>query len=92
MVDVKSKHIVVEFKPTYAKCSLSSLIGLSIRRRITDNFLVEPPWRLIVKVLDGTHELAADISKQLNDKERTAAAMENEDVSQVVTHCIRDPD
>ena len=91
-LDVFAKHIVVQFKPTYAKCSLSSVIGLSIRRRITDNFFMQPPWRLIVKVVDGTHEAAAEITKQLNDKERIAAAMENDDVFQVVSHCIRDPD
>jgi len=40
--------------------------------------------KLEVKVAEGKHDKCAEIDKQVNDKERVAAAMENEVVMQVI--------
>ena len=43
-----------------------------------------------VFVKPGTHSTAEEITKQLNDKERRAAAMENPGIKSVVMSCIED--
>ena len=83
---------MVRFKPTYPKCSLSSLIGLAIRCRIVENYVLQPGWKLIVSLQDDSHEHALDLNKQLSDKERICAALENPELLRIISNCIRDPD
>jgi hypothetical protein len=59
--------------------------------------LVLPWWDLVVDksiptfpVQEGTHSTVEDINKQINDKERVAAALENPNLRQTVELCIRD--
>ena len=42
------------------------------------------------KVAPGKHDKAADIDRQVNDKERVAAAMENETVRHAIEELIRE--
>ena len=44
--------------------------------------------KLHIKVAPGKHDKSAEIDKQVNDKERVAAAMENETVSQAIEELI----
>ena len=37
---------------------------------------------------EGTHSTAQEITKQINDKERVAAALENPNLRQTVNECI----
>ena len=39
---------------------------------------------------EGTHNTEQDINKQINDKERVAAAMENPNLRETVDQCIED--
>ena len=39
---------------------------------------------------EGTHSIEEDVNKQINDKERVAAAMENPNLRDVVEQCIKD--
>ena len=85
-----SSTLLVQFKPTVPTCSLTSLIGLCIRERILQNFVVDPAWKLLVISVEGSHEKSEEINKQLCDKERVAAAMENENVVLLIRNCIED--
>ena len=81
--------VAVEFTPTVPHCSLSTQIGLAIRTKILQEFLVDPAWKLILRVSPGTHETERELNKQLNDKERVAAAMENPNLMKLINHCIQ---
>ena len=72
-----ARLIRVEFIPTVPHCSLSTLIGLAIRYKIQREFLLEIGWRLSVQVACDKHDHAEEINKQLADKERVMAALEN---------------
>lgn len=45
-------------------------------------------YKLDVSVAPGTHATAAEITKQLNDKERCAAALENPNLQRMVAGCM----
>jgi hypothetical protein len=71
-------------------CSMATLIGLSLRvkllRSLPSRFKVE------ISITPGTHSSEAAINKQLNDKERVAAALENSSLLEVVQKCIAQTD
>uniref|UniRef100_A0A7S2AZ41 MIP18 family-like domain-containing protein n=1 Tax=Pycnococcus provasolii TaxID=41880 RepID=A0A7S2AZ41_9CHLO len=92
VTDVSStrKHSVnVHFTPTVPHCSMATLIGLCIRVRL----LREMPstFKLDVAVAAGTHASEMAINKQLADKERVAAALENPGMMEMVEACLVEP-
>lgn len=74
-------------RPTIPHCSMATLIGLSItvklKRSLPMRFKVE------VRIEPGTHASENSINKQLRDKERVCAALENKALVGVVNKCIR---
>lgn len=89
-VNWKKRHIKVLFTPTVPHCSLTTLIGLSIRLQL-DRSLPEFT-KVDVYVTPGTHEQEEQVNKQLNDKERVAAALENRNLLNVVESCLNEFD
>lgn len=82
-------HVVrVEFNPTVPHCSLATLIGLCIRVKIERN--INHKLKLDIYIKKGSHSTEEEINKQINDKERIAAAMENPNLRELVESCIRD--
>ncbi|KAG1472912.1 hypothetical protein G6F56_001264 [Rhizopus delemar] len=85
-VDNDHSKILIEFTPTIPHCSMATLIGLCIRvrllRSLPDRFKVD------IKVRKGTHQSEGAVNKQLNDKERVAAALENNHLLEVVNQCL----
>ena len=79
----------IEFVPTVPHCHLATLIGLCIRTKLERN-LVPGQIKLDILVKEGTHNTEQDINKQINDKERVAAAMENPNLRETVDQCIED--
>jgi len=79
----------IEFVPTVPHCHLATLIGLCIRTKL-ERSLVPGQVKLDILVKEGTHDTEADINKQINDKERVAAAMENPNLKETVEECIKD--
>ncbi|KAI9783458.1 MAG: hypothetical protein M1816_001382 [Peltula sp. TS41687] len=67
--------VTVLITPTITHCSLATVIGLGVRVRLEQ--ALPPRFRVEVKIKDGTHSTAEQVTKQLNDKERVAAALEN---------------
>lgn len=68
--------ILVEVTPTITHCSLATVIGLGVRVRLEQ--ALPPRFRVDVRIKEGTHSTDTAVSKQLGDKERVAAALENE--------------
>ncbi|KAF2270741.1 cytoplasmic protein-like protein required for cell viability [Lojkania enalia] len=67
--------VVVEITPTITHCSLATVIGLGVRVRLEQ--ALPPRFRVDVRVKKGTHSTDTAVNKQLGDKERVAAALEN---------------
>ncbi|MCJ1313065.1 hypothetical protein MMC25_006742 [Agyrium rufum] len=74
--------VLVEITPTITHCSLATAIGLGVRVRLEQS--LPPRFRVDVRVKEGTHSTGDQVNKQLGDKERVAAALENETLMGVV--------
>lgn len=82
----KMAEVVVEITPTITHCSLATLIGLGIRVRLER--CLPPRFRITINVRKGTHQSETQVNKQLNDKERVAAACENEQLLGVISSML----
>ncbi|XP_031622344.1 MIP18 family protein galla-1 [Contarinia nasturtii] len=78
----------IEFNPTVPHCSLATLIGLCLRIKIERN--IQHKLKLDIYIKKGAHSTEDEINKQINDKERIAAAMENPNLKNLVEECIRE--
>ncbi|XP_011174171.1 MIP18 family protein galla-1 isoform X2 [Solenopsis invicta] len=82
--------IRVEFNPTVPHCSLATLIGLCIRIKLERH--LSALIKLDIYIKKGAHSTEQEINKQINDKERIAAAMENPNLRELVEKCILEED
>lgn len=71
----KISTVKVLITPTITHCSLATVIGLGVRVRLEQS--LPPRFRVDVRIKEGTHSTGDAVNKQLADKERVAAAMEN---------------
>lgn len=65
---------------------MATLIGLCIRVKLLRS--LPQRFKVRVEVTPGTHASEAAVNKQLNDKERVAAALENAHLLGVVNKCL----
>ncbi|KXS16471.1 hypothetical protein M427DRAFT_55427 [Gonapodya prolifera JEL478] len=79
-------HIDVRIVPTIPHCSMATLIGLCVRVRLMR--CLPRRYKVDVRVREGSHASEEQVNKQLNDKERVAAAMENQSLLDVVNRCL----
>ena len=85
--DINNKNkLLINFTPTIPHCSMATLIGLCIKVKLMRS--LPQRFKINVKITKGTHQSEDAINKQLNDKERVAAAMENPNLINVVNRCI----
>ena len=82
LITLKGNNIRVEFTPTIPNCSMATLIGLMIRVKL--HRCLPPRYKIDVLIEKGKHETEQDINKQLNDKERVLAALENVGLTNMV--------
>ncbi|XP_013920682.1 PREDICTED: MIP18 family protein FAM96A isoform X1 [Thamnophis sirtalis] len=82
--------ITIRFTPTVPHCSLATLIGLCLRIKLQRCLPFK--HKLEIYIAEGAHSIEEDINKQINDKERVAAAMENPSLREIVDQCVLDPD
>lgn len=68
--------VTVELTPTVNHCSLATIIGLAVRVRL--DACLPPNYRIDIRMKEGSHAQDSQIDKQLADKERIAAALEND--------------
>lgn len=80
--ETRMKDLVIQITPTITHCSLATLIGLGIRVRL--DRALHPKYRPTIILKPGTHQSENQVNKQLNDKERVAAACENEQLLNVI--------
>jgi metal-sulfur cluster biosynthetic enzyme len=85
-VDNEAGTVVVYFTPTVTHCSMSTLIGLSIRVKLLRS--LPSRFKIEVFIKPGTHSSEESVNKQLHDKERCAAALENANLLSVINQCI----
>lgn len=85
-VDEKLGRILITFTPTIQHCSMATVIGLCLRVKLMECF--PPHFKLDIKVSPGSHANEESVNKQLNDKERVAAALENPNLRQLVDACL----
>ncbi|KAI0021171.1 hypothetical protein F4780DRAFT_303308 [Xylariomycetidae sp. FL0641] len=69
-------RVLVLITPTITHCSLATVIGLGVRVRLEQ--ALPPNYRVDVMIKEGTHSQDDQVNKQLADKERVAAALEND--------------
>ncbi|XP_041031039.1 cytosolic iron-sulfur assembly component 2A isoform X2 [Carcharodon carcharias] len=82
--------IIIHFTPTVPHCSLATLIGLCLRVKLQRCLPFK--HKLEIYISEGSHSTEEDINKQINDKERVAAAMENPNLREIVEQCVIEPD
>jgi hypothetical protein len=75
---------------TIPHCSMATLIGLCLRVKCLRS--LPSHWKVSVAITPGTHASEHAINKQLRDKERVAAALENAHLLDVVNKCIAHTD
>lgn len=82
--------VKVLFTPTVPHCSMTTLIGLCIRVKLMR--CLPGRFKVDVRVAKGSHDQEEAVNKQLGDKERVAAALENDGLLNVVASCLVDID
>ncbi|KAM4067272.1 iron-sulfur cluster assembly protein [Hirsutella rhossiliensis] len=69
-------QVSVKITPTITHCSLATVIGLGVRVRLEQ--ALPPNYRVDVRCKENSHSQDDQVNKQLGDKERVAAALEND--------------
>eukprot|EP00873_Tetraselmis_striata_P025398 jgi/Tetstr1/445662/TSEL_003467.t1 len=86
-VDDAKGLVKVFFTPTVEHCSMATIIGLCIRVKLLQT--LPRRFKIDIFVTPGTHATEEAVNKQLNDKERVAAALENSDIlTRMVNPCL----
>ncbi|KAJ0566084.1 putative MIP18 family, Fe-S cluster assembly domain superfamily [Helianthus annuus] len=85
-VDDKRSYVRVTFTPTVEHCSMATIIGLCLRVKLMRS--LPSRFKVDIKVAPGTHATEDAVNKQLNDKERVAAALENPNLVDMVDECL----
>ncbi|KAG5938288.1 hypothetical protein E4U59_003872 [Claviceps monticola] len=75
-------QVMVEITPTVTHCSLATVLGLGVRVRLEQ--CLPPNYRVDVLCRENTHSQDDQVNKQLADKERVAAALENDSLKGVL--------
>uniref|UniRef100_A0ACD5UEE4 Uncharacterized protein n=1 Tax=Avena sativa TaxID=4498 RepID=A0ACD5UEE4_AVESA len=79
-------HVRVTFTPTVEHCSMATIIGLCLRVKLMRS--LPPRYKVDIRLAPGSHATEAAVNKQLNDKERVAAALENSNLLDIVDECL----
>lgn len=74
--------VFVEVTPTITHCSLATVLGLAVRVRLEQT--LPPNYRVDVRCKENSHAQDDQVNKQLADKERVAAALENDNLRGVL--------
>ncbi|XP_059072667.1 protein AE7 [Cryptomeria japonica] len=89
-VDDVHSHVTITFTPTVEHCSMATVIGLCLRVKLMR--CLPSRFKVDIRVAPGTHATEAAVNKQLNDKERVAAALENPNLLGMVDECLASTD
>ena len=78
----------VYLKPTNPSCHLVQQIALSIYCKLEENLLDFESLKLELLLEEDSHSDIGGVQKQINDKERVCAALENEDIRKFIDKLI----
>eukprot|EP00919_Chromeraceae_sp_WS-2016_P058199 GHVR01138269.1.p1 GENE.GHVR01138269.1~~GHVR01138269.1.p1 ORF type:complete len:181 (+),score=15.98 GHVR01138269.1:61-603(+) len=85
------KNVIrIVFRPTIPHCSQVTLIGLMLREKLCR--CLPRKYKVDIELAEGSHNSEVSVNKQLNDKERVAAALENAALQNVVDEGVSDTD
>jgi metal-sulfur cluster biosynthetic enzyme len=90
LIKVSDDLVHINFTPTIPHCSMATLIGLCLRVKLLRS--LPERYKVDIEITPGTHSSESAVNKQLNDKERVAAALENPSLLNVVNQCIAHTD
>ena len=76
----------MDITPTIAHCSHATLLGLGVRVRLEQ--VLPPNYRVVVRCKEDSHTQDEQVNKQLADKERVAAALENDTLRGVLAKML----
>ncbi|KAF8033550.1 hypothetical protein BT93_D2217 [Corymbia citriodora subsp. variegata] len=85
-VDDSNSYVRVTFTPTVEHCSMATIIGLCLRVKLMRS--LPSRYKVDIRIAPGSHATEAAVNKQLNDKERVAAALENPNLVDMVDECL----
>lgn len=85
-VSDEKSEVDLQFTPTVPHCSMAALIGLSLKTQLLR--ALPSRFKISISVTPGSHSSESSVNKQLNDKERVAAALENSNLTEVINQCI----
>jgi len=86
-INSSKRYVTVYFTPTIPNCSMSTLIGLMIKVKLINT--VSSLYKVDVLIEPGKHYTEHEINKQLNDKERVYAALENDHLRKMVSKGLK---
>merc|ERR1711892_847615 len=86
-VNDQTGTIDLTFTPTIPHCSMATLIGLTIRVKLIRS--LPKRFKVTVRITKGSHSQEDQINRQLEDKERVAAALENDNLIKVVNSGLK---
>merc|ERR1711974_372880 len=86
LVIVKERDVHVRFTPTVPTCSVATLIGLTIKAKLQRS--LPRRYKVDVEIQPGTHNQEEQVNKQLADKGRVAAALENPNLRNLINRGI----
>ncbi|KAG8924070.1 hypothetical protein FRC01_011985, partial [Tulasnella sp. 417] len=85
-VTVEGNRVTVEFTPTTPACGMANVIGLAIMVRLYRS--LPQRYKVRISMTPGSHQHVEQVTKQLNDKERVAAAMEVDAIMESINNCL----
>jgi len=85
-ITVDGNRVSVEYTPTNPGCGMANVIGLAIMVRLLRS--LPPRFKINISMTPGSHQSVDQVTKQLNDKERVAAAMEVEALMDSINTCL----
>ncbi|CAL9220150.1 unnamed protein product [Arabidopsis halleri] len=77
-VDDDKSYVRITFTPTLPHCHLPTPIGLCLIAKLVQSLPAR--FKVDVRVAPGSHDKEKTVNKQLGDKERVAAGLENPDL------------
>ena len=91
-IDAANKicNVKIVWVPTTPTCGFALNIALCIRAKLDREFSQRVWAKVDIEVQEGKHDNKKAIDRQVNDKERVSAAMENEAVRGAIEDLIKE--
>ena len=85
-IAVENNCVSILFVPTVPHCSLAMLIALFIRVKLLRS--LPKKYKVDIKIFPNSHKNEEEVNKQVADKERVAAALENPDILTLIENAL----